>query len=785
MLLKTSKQARHYHLVLIREDGSGYTSMASDGHYHAIIPGEGFVNFQVDRNKLRTEFFNTDPAKRDENQNVAESQQLERFKLCEVISTNDHIHNIEGITLGRSSKEEKLTDAEKVRRVYDLTKECRDNDDESKRKAEEGAQLSSGKHWNDKVRKDLEANNRACNTHNYTKKYLKFLSGLFRQNLTDIQVLPEEESDSFAVDMVNPVLRRVQHNTDYHKHEIQSFDDATKVGRGALMVDISTEKNPFGDVSIKYFHWRDFSPMKHIYSDGSDCEVLAVHPYYSVDEIKALYPDKSDDIGTNWAFLDKFYQTAGVHFQHNENQYKKSSNFTPFTNPDFSKHKWVDKKRKQLMVVHLYEKIKENKKVAINPVENEYIDVTRLSKTDLDKFKNFYGFGLVNSVNTKIKITIVAGNTILEEKYSMFDDFNLCWCYADKEDDFWWGIPIDVKDSQMEINKWLSKFSDLLNQQDAWHLGVSASAFANENDYQEYLNNANKPGYVPKFVDGFTEHVKEFSNSNFGQLRDLLVAVENAVKQMGDITNISPAALGASEVVESGVAAVQKNRVGLIGNEYIFDNFSSMKAKVGRLTLQGIQKTWSPERFLRLVESQNTREAITIGGDALYKQLQPEELLQYGINQQTITEQDAQLIAQALEQKKPQPEHQAILANLQKEYNAFIREQYLLIIENKDLTKFDVSVVENTHSPTTMMSNFMILADLARNRPDIPITSIIKSYPFMSLSDKNEIISGIQAAQQAKIQEQQLKYDMEIDKVKEANKGKSQTSGQIEKNIQP
>ncbi len=775
MLLKTATSEKHYHLAFIRDDGSGYTSVNSN-HFHAISPSKSFETFEINQKEAVEDFYKTDPEERDNDRSVAVDQMLKKFKLCKVFMVNGHTHELDGLKLRKiKSETENLSDEEKVRRIYDLTYKAMELDRQNKSKAYEAIEFFTGDQWGADIRKILDRYNRTGVTLNYTKRFITFLSGLFRQNKTDIQVLPEEESDVFAVDLLNPALRRVQHNTSYHKHEIQAFDDTIKVGRGALLVEIDTKTNPLGDIAVKYFPWNDYSVSEHIELDASDAEYIALHPKYSLNKVKAMYPEKADEITASFTMLE--HQGVSQTIVPVDKPYHQSLIDEPFSLYGHVHDKrFIDPVKRNITVIKLMEKEPTNKKVAINPIEDEYVDVTRLNRDDLKKFNNFEGFAIVNSYTEKIKITIVSGTVLLEERYSIFNDFNLCFSYASKEGNKWWGIIEDVKDPQREINKWSSKFSDMLNQEEAWHLGVSPSAFKDEGDYREYLENAATPGYQPKFADGYQEHVREFNNSNFSQLRDLLTGIDLAIKQMSDITNLSSSTLGASNVSESGVALAQKMRTGLIGNDYIFDNFSIMKLQVGKLILQGIQKVWSPERILRLVESQSTREAITLGGDALYPQLNPQELIQFGINSGILSQQDAELLANKLKNKEEELDNnsQAILANLQKEYNAFRREKILLVLENKDLTKYDVSVVENTHSPTTMLSNFMVLSDLAKTRPDLPIGSLIETYPFLSQEQKNEILNQMGAQKQSELDLQRMKSETELKKVALANQGNTQ-----------
>jgi len=774
MLLKTTTVNGHYHLVFVLPDGSGYTSM-DKGHFHNIMATEKFNNFKVDEKQLQTEFFNTDPEDLDNDKNVATSHSIDKFKLVDVYPTNNHTHKITGINLRNEEKKKKVTDDERLREVYAMISEAMRIDGESKKDAEESAKFAKGDQYDRLTKSRLEEDEKACLTLNYTKRLLNFLDGMFRQNKMDIQTLPEEEADSFAVDILNPILRRIQHNTNFHKNETQAFNDQIKVGRGGLMVDIDTKHNPMGDISINYFHWKDFSVGPHIKSDGEDAEYMAVHPLYSINKIKAMYPDKAEEITKNWHMIEN---NLTLHIKPEpQDAYRNSEVREPFIF-DYADSKFVNKTKKEIMLGHLYEKEYTNKKVAANPLDNEYIDVTRLQKADFNKLKNLHGFAVINSCTTRVKVTIVAGSVLLEEKYSLFDDFNLVFAYANKESDYWWGIVEDIKDSQREINKWSSKFSDLLNKADAWQTVAGRDAFDNDEDFEEYLEKASNPGYIPKFGANAKDSIVQLNNSNYAQLRDALSGVQQAVQQMSDITNIQPAVMGQTTTAESGVALAQKTRAGLLGNEYIFDNFSAMKEKIGKLMIQAIQKTWSPERILRLVEAQSSREQITVGGEALYPQLEPEQLLQFGLNSGQLQQQQAQQIAQALQNQQITPEIQTILEQLQAAYREFRRDKLKVLIENVDLTRYDVSVVENTHSPTTMLSNFMILTDLAKTRPDIPMTALLKTWPFMSTSQKDEILQSIQAQQQAQIDADKMKYGTELKKTEMAQQGKQQDQGQ-------
>jgi hypothetical protein len=785
MLLKTGRENNHSHVAFIREDGTGYTSVDS-GHWHDIIKTAEFENFKIDRTKAQKDFYNTDPSEYDDTRDIAEKNDNSKYLLAKVVTTNNHTHELHGFKLQKKQTDDDLSDEDKVKRVYDFLRESMECEKESKQTGVSACSFARGLQWDPLVSSANDSKGRASHTLNYTKRILTYLSGLFRQNKTDIQVLPEEESDAVTTDILNSVLRRIQNQSRMGRNETQAFDDMTKTGRGALLVDIDTSWNPLGDISIKYYPWKDFSVSPHIMNDGSDAEYVVLHPMVSLNELKAKYPEKIEQMESDWTAIENIHymksRSSTVEYQ--QFPYKKAANDPGSNVKNFSvfDRTFVDVTKKKIMFIHMMERKYDNRKVAVNPIENEYADVTRLASSDLAKLKGLEGFTLVNDCKRKVVLTTIAGNTLLEERDSIFDDFNLVWCYANKSEDFFWGIVEDIRDTQLEINKWSSKFSDILNKADAWKLGVSREAFGTESDWQDYLQNASTPGYVPKFAPGFQNHIKEYSNSNSSLLGDLVPAIQQAINQMSQITNIYESAMGHTSSAESGVALAQKTRASLTGNEYLFDNFSMMKERVGQLMIQGIQKTWSPERILRLVESQTTREDIQIGGEALYPELGPEELIQFGLNTGNLDQQTAQAIMQIMNPQQAQPQQgqqpqppqqpspeqiqqvQQILEQLQAAYRDFRREKLLLIIENRDLARLDVTVVENTHSPTTMMSNFMVLAELAKTRPDIPVDALLDTWPFLGTELKNRMIRSIEASRQAQQREQEMKSQTELQK---------------------
>jgi hypothetical protein len=183
-----------------------------------------------------------------------------------------------------------------------------------------------------------------------------------------------------------------------------------------------------------------------------------------------------------------------------------------------------------------------------------------------------------------------------------------------------------------------------------------------------------------------------------------------------EVMHVNPELLGSETKVDSGIALMEQKKQGLIGNEFLFDNFSFAKKQLGKRLVRHIQEVYTPERMIRILTNRNARrpegQGIEVGGKPVLE-YDPQELLS--------------------------------------------------ILQNVDLTKYDVVVSESPHSPTQMMHNYAMLVEMARGGLPVPPQLVIESSP-MQTEQKYKMLQAINAQQAAEAQQHQATYDMELDK---------------------
>jgi hypothetical protein len=163
----------------------------------------------------------------------------------------------------------------------------------------------------------------------------------------------------------------------------------------------------------------------------------------------------------------------------------------------------------------------------------------------------------------------------------------------------------------------------------------------------------------------------------------------------------------------------------LLGNDYIFDNLSFAKKKVGRMIIAMIQKTFTPERILRIIGNQAVKEnKMEIGG---------------------------------------------------KPVEQYTREELLTMLTEKNLSNVDITIAESPASPTAMLSNFMFLLEMAGKGVQIPPTAF---FEFAPIPNKEKIIEQLQQAAQQTKEAEDKKYNTEIQKSQIAASSKTGATGQ-------
>jgi hypothetical protein len=623
MIIRTVKEGRkHNHIVYIND-----------------TTGVG----QVAENKEHTHIYNPE------------------IKELEPTGKNQHTHKL-NFNIIEQEETPETDDKELAGRVRTLFKTAEKYEEEFRREGLDSDNFYRGQQWTEQQKQQLSNDDRAALTINEIEPKLDILSGHQRQNRTDIRFLPTEEGDFVVADILTQLVKNINNQNQYEREETQVFDDMTIVGRGTLRPYISYERNIQGDIKIERDEWDEVYFGPHNKPNADDAEYMARAKKMSWAKVKQLWPDKKDEIEVDTTLhIDNKAMTRD---SRPGGSYEDPKSEVPL----LLETKFVDVAKKDYLVIEVWEKTYKSVWVAANIAEDFYQRSDNWTKQEIGWIESFPGFEVIQTVKLDMAVTIIAGHVVLnkfiDDEYN--GEFSAIPVYAKKRKHHIWGKVQNAKDPNREVNKRTSQTIDILNRAAAYGWFTDQDTFDSRSDENDFKRNAGKPGFVQKIKDVLRPPFQVLGTKFPAEIVNLVTVM---TQKLREILNVNPELQGLTTRAESGVAIAQKKMQGLIGNEFLFDNLSGAKIKLGKIYVSFIQKIYTVDRMLRILENNNRKEQFELAG---------------------------------------------------KPFEKFARDDLQALLENADLTKYDVVVAESAFNPTTRTTNFLMWAELAGKGIPVP-----------------------------------------------------------------
>ncbi len=694
-LKRTSINDEHYHYVYLRDDNTAFTSIADDGHTHEVkyVPPVEPI---------------TDP----DTQEVLNEGQPGRFELEKA---KGHTHKIllqsESDSLPRTKFDnEKKFEDNVVEMTKALYKAAKDLEKTSRKNSTEAFEFYEGKQWDDADRRELEAKDRACLTINEIEPKIDVLTGYQRQNRYDITYLPVEGGDAVAADMMSFVAKNILEQNNFDHEESEAFEDQVIGGRGILTAYIDFTRTVRGEIRAESFPWDGVYYGPHRRKDMEDCEYQVKAFWYSLQKLRELYPDHEEEFTPDKMkdFVEKDTAELQIPGKNYDNpDAEADGSMTP-------KNEYVDEVKKEYLVIELQKKRFRRVPVAINAVDDYIFDGQFIDTKDVKKIKTIPGFDVIYKVACEMEIFKVAKDILLEEDYSDDDTFDTMPVYGKKKGDKWWGKVEPVKDAQRNINKRHSSMVDIVNKMAAYGWFYTGETFPDVNEEQKFKRNSAKPGFTQK-IRSFNDRPQQVEGTKFPA--ELAQLEEMSSMKIREIMNVNQEMMGVGPQSQSGVAIAEKRRQGLIGNEFLFDNLSLARRMLGRRLFRLIQKVYTPERVMNLINDQKNKGGKKVGQ-------QPVEI--------------------------------------------YTEEKIEEILNDLDASKYDVVVSESAHSPSKRIANFLVWSDMAKQGVPIPPEMLIE---MSDLPEKDRIIAKMEEQKQQAMDLEQQKMQTELQKTAMARGG--------------
>ena len=684
-LFKTSElgfgRDKHYHIAYINSDkGLGVTSF-DKGHSHEV-----FFKDEVLEQK-------------DEQGNIISP--YERPQWLVLPAEDGHLHNL--VEYQRQPFKKKEDDETLVEETLSLASEAWDLESQSREDGEEAEKFFMGEHWEEVERQRLFRDDRAALTINEIEPIVHELCGYEKDQRTDIQLLAQEGGDQRAADMYNHVTKHVLEQCYYDREKSQIFEDGVIVGRGLYNLFVDFSRTIEGEIRVERYPWDRAAFGPHDKIDASDAEYLVKDKMLSLGKLKQLVPGKADELTAHYDDMLEVSSTSRGGSGPSD-KYSIGAKYQLSAGGRVL----VDIQRKEYRLIEVQRRIYEKFSVIAHAEDEYYYNAWGWNKKDVERARTIPGFRVVERVQPLLRITKLAGGVLLSDDYPADvpgGEFTLVPYYAKRRRGKFWGKVKALIDPQREINKRHSQATDIGNKMATWGWFYEPTMFP-PGGKEKFKKNANKPGFFQE-VNDVNRTPKEVQGSRFPS--ELVELMQVSSEKLTRLANVQVGPRGANT---SGDALLQEQRQRLIGNEYLFDNLVFAEVQVVRLLVQLIQKYWSPDRVLRLIESKNQRTPVTVGGQSL---------------------------------------------------DAWSRGELENILQTADVMTYDLVVSQSSKSPSAQVATYTVLTGMAQKGMSIPPELIVEVSPIPE-SSKQRILEGIETQNQVQGQAQSEASRAEVEK---------------------
>jgi len=609
---------KHYHIVYINtETGVGAMSPGPDGHVHELI---------------------YDPAREPVEPTEAVPPQIDPMTGMPVVDPMTGQPDMgQPATPGDPGKEEgtwivtpamdghdhvivdyKVKPAEKTEKEKEIIDDCMalwregvEIVEDCAKKGREAEDFFKGKQWDEDVERGLNALDRAALTINEIAPNIDTLIGYQMEQRTDIKYLPQENGDQRVADMLNVIVKKILDNCYFQREETKVFKDQCLSGKGVFNVDMSFTDNIQGVIKVERFPWDDIVYGPHEKEDLSDCEFEVRSRMVSIAKLKQMFGKKAKEIEKNYSeYKGQFpvVKDNGVNGTHTDYRSAEKIDDMPFTlNGTIP---LVDVQKKQFRLVQCTRKTYKEVTVLFHQEENFFFTAYDWKPEDIEAASTLPGFQYVSQVKPRMRITKFCGNLVLSDENPAdlpMHDFYTVPAYGYRQDGEFWGKVEGAKDPQRELNKRRSQAMDTMNRLGASVYYIEPETFTDAQEKERFKKKRSKPGSIFEVTDSNRRPVLEagaelpVSLVNMMQLdQQNLQRLMNVVVEQG----------GANE---SGTMFMEKKKGRLTGNQFLFDNLSFAKQKLGKIIVALLQRYYPPERLQKLLNSQYVRQKFKVG----------------------------------------------------------------------------------------------------------------------------------------------------------------------------
>lgn len=471
---------------------------------------------------------------------------------------------------------------------------------QNRAKIAENFYLGGGRHWDDDLKKELEASGRPALEENIIFSTVNTVLGYQTQSRMDIAYKPREGGDQEIADILTKLGMYVVDQNKYSWTESQVFADGVIQSRGYFDVRMDFDDNLHGNIKITSLDPLDVMPDPNAKSyDPEEWSDVIVAKWVTVDSIRDTYGEAAYKEVQSFYNTDRDWGDDGFEVQRNKfgHLFIYAAYYT-----DEAETQHVRILERQWKKLQLREFWYDLETGDYFPVPDE------LKPREKIKFAKQNNLELIKRVVQRIRWTVSTRDSVLHDEWSPYEFFTIVPYFPY----FRRGVTVGLVDNLIKTQEMLNKvFSQILHvvnttANSGWT--VEQNSLVNM-DIEDLEVNGSQTGLVLEYKTGRAPPQKIEPNQIPTGLKDLVNTSVDLIRMISGVSETFQGGKG-PEVSGSAIQSrVQQAAIQLAGP---VDNLYRTRNLLADRILNLLQQFYTDQRIFSIISDSDDFETEEI-----------------------------------------------------------------------------------------------------------------------------------------------------------------------------
>ena len=591
------------------------------------------------------------------------------------------------------------TDDEVMEDIAERRKDANKTQERWREGATEIFKFVAGEQWEETDQAKAQTDKKPLVTFNRVGPIVNAVCGQQICNRQETRFLPRESGDMQKAEIWSQVVSWAREQCDAEDEESDAFRDLVITGIGWTCTNVVYDEDPAGmiqeqRIDPRRMRWDPSSRKKNL----ADSRWVQCDYWYSEDEIEEKWPDV-EDFNIDPKAMFNVEQTSMPHDATNAWRYRENN----------AGYDEMDGKYRCIHELHW----RLEKVYQIPDVNGQVSQLSEPEWEQLQSRLNELGLPVPEAAETmsrKYYEAWTVGSTVLQKgEYPMKSGFEYqAMTGLRDEDGAWYGLAKPLMDPQRFANKTFTQIVSILNSNAKGGIIAEVGAVTNQRKFEEEWSKSDGVSWVE---DGAVSNSRIQSKPPPQIPAELTKLLEYSVGGMREVTGVNVEFLGQTDKVQPGVVEAMRTKAGLVILAPWFDAMRLYMKRQGRLLGEFINTYIADGRWIRISGLDNVQPQ---------QQQQPMQPGMMG-GQQTHQMPDGSTMPGPpmggqgqMPVTPPQPGGM----------------QYIQLIKQPDVLKYDIIVDESTQSRDVRERHFTALMQIVPMalQANIPIPKEVIDY---------------------------------------------------------